>query len=103
MFVNISLEPEGEIFAVCYFVLDSFNSSPDFCCPPISENPVFTEIWVKFGFAIANFRAILEVWSRDCYVQGDVDQEGVICDSVWLRFKQPGDFSAIFLLSETCP
>lgn len=72
------LEPEGEIFAVCYFILDSFNSSPDFCLPPNSENPVFIEICVKFGFSTANFRAIFDQWSRDCCVQVDVDHEVMI-------------------------
>ena len=57
------LETEGEIFAVHCLVLDSFNSSLDFCPLPNSENPVFAEkIRVKFGFSIANFRAIFEVW-----------------------------------------
>lgn len=99
--MNISLEPEGEIFTVCYFTLDNCNS-PDFSPSPNSENLVFTEICIKFGFSIANFRAIFEVWRRDCCVQGDVDEGIVICDSVRLRFKQPEDCSAIFLLSETC-
>lgn len=102
--MNTSLENKGEIFAVCYFVLDNFNSSPnsspDFWPPPKSESPVFTEFCVKFGFSIACFRAIFEVWSRDCCVHGDVDHGGIICDSVLLRSKQPEDCSAIFLQSE---
>lgn len=60
-------------FALCYFALDSFNSSPDFWPPPNNENPVFTEIFVKFGLSIASFRAIFEAWSGDCCVHGDVD------------------------------